>query len=207
MRPIPRQLWERNTQHSIPSSLWDQEREMGISERELLYQVPLLLWPLLDGSQAPVHLCRRPLCVLPLSYLLLPFNPYSLFILSVISFLPTIQNANWDKKHSIFFHMESSCFNLKHHWATTRQQERMETEPWGKVTGVLRHRYSKGQEVLSFMAEPVWSHGNGYQDSETVLSQATSILHQHRYLIPRSMNEYKLHRRGLLDREKLLIAF
>lgn len=57
------------------------------------------------------------------------------------------------------------------------------------------------------MADPVWSHGSGYQDCETVLSQATSILHQHRYLTQRPMNAYKLHRKGLLDTEKLFIAF
>lgn len=81
----------------------------------------------------------------------------------------------------------------------------METEPWGKVAGVLRHRHSKRQGALSFMADLVWSHG--YQDSETVLSQATSILYQHRHLTQRSMNEYKVHRMGLLDRGKLFIAF
>lgn len=57
------------------------------------------------------------------------------------------------------------------------------------------------------MAEPVWSHGRGYQDCATGLCQATSTLHQHRYLTQRSMNEYKLHRRGLLDTEKLFIVF
>lgn len=57
------------------------------------------------------------------------------------------------------------------------------------------------------MAEPVWSHGRGYQDCETGLSQAMTTLHQHRYLTQRSMNEYKVHRRGLLDTEKLFIVF
>lgn len=57
------------------------------------------------------------------------------------------------------------------------------------------------------MAEPVWSHGRGYQDCATGLYQATSTLHQHRYLTQRSMNEYKVHRRGLLDTEKLFIVF
>lgn len=53
------------------------------------------------------------------------------------------QNANWDKKHSsFFFHMESSCFNLKHPWTTKRQEK---TENWGKVASVLDTSIQRGK--------------------------------------------------------------